>query len=130
MVNNKNNAECQTQLDETEVMDIIKSALSYSNEDEWREPIPFDDYSNLPEFPTEILPEIGREMVEAVAKVNQVDQGLPGSMYLAALSTCLSKKVQVDLGTHKEPVNIYTCPILDPGERKTSTMNLMMVSYL
>ena len=65
-------------------------------------------------------------MVEAVAKVNQVDKGLPGSMYLAALSTCLSKKCQVDLGTHTEPVNIYTCPILDPGERKTSTMNLMM----
>ncbi|MCP4254049.1 MAG: DUF3987 domain-containing protein [Candidatus Scalindua sp.] len=94
--------------------------------DGWQEPIPFDDYSNLPEFPTEILPEIGREMVEAVAKVNQVDKGLPGSMYLAALSTCLSKKVQVDLGTHTEPVNIYTCPILDSGERKTSTMNLMM----
>ena len=69
---------------------------------------------------------MGREMVEAVAKVNQVDKGLPGSMYLSALSTCLSKKVQVDLGTHTEPVNIYTCPILDPGERKTSTMNLMM----
>lgn len=105
----------------TEITDT--EALTAAN---WQEPIPFGDYSNLPEFPTEILPEIGREMVEAVAKVNQVDKGLPGSMYLAALSTCLSKKVQVDLGTHTEPVNIYTCPILDPGERKTSTMNLMM----
>jgi hypothetical protein len=94
--------------------------------DEWQEPIPFDDYSKLSEFPSEILPKIGREMVNEVAKVNQVDKGLPGSMYLAALSTCLSKKCQVDLGTHTEPVNIYACPILDPGERKTSTMNLMM----
>jgi hypothetical protein len=93
---------------------------------EWQDLIPFDDYSKLPEFPTKTLPGTGREMVEAVAKVNQVDRGLPGSMYLAALSTCLSKKVQVNLSTHTEPVNIYTCPILDPGERKTSTMNLMM----
>jgi putative DNA primase/helicase len=103
---------------------MIKNTATDANE--WQDPIPFDDYSKLPEFPIEALPEIGRKMVETVAKVNQVDKGLPGSMYLAALSTCLSKKVQVDLGTHTEPVNIYTCPILDPGERKTSTMNLMM----
>ena len=103
-----------------------RKATSGYGAEPWQDPIPFDDYSKLPEFPSEILPEAGREMVEAVAKVNQVDKGLPGSMYLSALSTCLSKKVQVDLGTHTEPVNIYTCPILDPGERKTSTMNLMM----
>ena len=106
--------------------DTVEGLVSKNTGDEWQDPIPFDDYSKLPEFPTEILPETGREMVETVARVNQVDKGLPGSMYLAALSTCLSKKVQVDLGTHTEPVNIYTCPILDPGERKTSTMNLMM----
>ncbi len=104
----------------------VDSVILGSNQEKWQDPIPFDDYSKLPEFPTEILPEIGREMVEAVSKVNQVDKGLPGSMYLAALSTCLSKKCQVDLGTHTEPVNIYTCPILDPGERKSTTMNLMM----
>ena len=106
--------------------EAVEGIVSKNTGDEWQDPIPFDDYSKLPEFPSEILPEVGRKMVEAVAKVNQVDKGLPGSMYLSALSTCLSKKVQVDLGTHTEPVNIYTCPILDPGERKTSTMNLMM----
>jgi len=110
----------------TPPQDTVESLVSKNTGDEWQDPIPFDDYSKLPEFPSEILPEVGRKMVEAVAKVNQVDKGLPGSMYLSALSTCLSKKVQVDLGTHTEPVNIYTCPILDPGERKTSTMNLMM----
>ncbi|GAX60551.1 hypothetical protein SCALIN_C13_0063 [Candidatus Scalindua japonica] len=97
-----------------------------ADENEWQDPIPFDDFSKLPEFPTEMLPVTGRKMVEAVAEVNQVDKGLPGSMYLAALSTCLSKKCQVNLLTHTEPVNIFTCPILDPGERKTSTMNIMM----
>jgi len=96
------------------------------SDEEWQDPIPFDDYSNLPEFPVEILPETGRKMVDAVSRVNQVDKGLPACMYLAALSTCLSQKIEVDLGTHVEPVNIYTCPILDPGERKTSTMRLMM----
>jgi hypothetical protein len=94
--------------------------------DDWKDPIPFDDYSDLPAFPTEMLGAIGVEMVESVAVTNQVDSGLPASMYLAALSTCLSRKLSVDLRTHNEPVNIYTCPILDSGERKTATMQLMM----
>lgn len=127
--NDKNNPP----LPEEEINAVIRSILKkheqnikVNNIEPWQDPIPFDDYSNLPEFPTGILPSPGREMVEAVARVNQVDKGLPASIYLAALSTCLSKKATVDLGTHIEPVNIYTCPILDPGERKTSTMRLIM----
>jgi len=120
------NQQNKPPLSEAQINKIVKSIARYKEGDDWQAPIPFDDYSRLSEFPTEALPLIGREMVEAVAKVNQVDKGLPGSMYLSVLSTSLSKKVLVDLGTHKEPVNIYTCPILDPGERKTSTMNLMM----
>ncbi len=91
----------------------------------WQEPIPFNNYSNLPEFLIDILPNPGREMVERVAIVNQVDVGLPASIYLSALSTCLSKKVTVNLITHNEPVNIYSCSILGSGERKSSTLNLM-----
>jgi replicative DNA helicase len=120
------NQQNEPPLSESQVDKIVKSIARYKENADWQTPIPFDDYSRLPEFPTEALPLIGREMVEAVSRVNQVDKGLPSSMYLSVLSTCLSKKVLVDLGTHKEPVNIYTCPILDPGERKTSTMNLMM----
>jgi hypothetical protein len=97
-------------------------ALTAAN---WQEPIPFNNYSILPEFPIDILPSPGREMVERVAIVNQVDAGLPASIYLAVLSTCLSKKATVNLITHSEPVNVYTCTILDSGERKSSTLNLM-----
>ena len=120
------NKQNKPPLAETQIDKIVRSVTRYKQDTDWQTPISFDDYSRLPEFPTEALPLIGREMVEAVSRVNQVDKGLPGSMYLSVLSTCLSKKALVDLGTHKEPVNIYTCPILDPGERKTSTMNLMM----
>jgi replicative DNA helicase len=120
------NQQNEPPLSEEQINKIVKSIARYKEDDDWQNPIPFDDYSRLPEFPTEALPSIGREMVETVSRVNQVDKGLPGSMYLSVLSTCLSKKVLVSLGSHKEPVNIYTCPILDPGERKTTTMNLMM----
>lgn len=113
-----------------EGLELCRKANSNNGEwadvDEWEEPIPFDDYSKLPRFPAENLPPMAFEMVEQVSKVNQVDVGLPASMYLSALSTSLSKKVLVDLGTHKESVNLYTCPILDSGERKTATMRIMM----
>ena len=94
--------------------------------DDWKDPTPFEDYSGLPTFPTESLGGLGFEIVESIAKVNQVDTGLPASMYLSALSTCLSKKFSIDLKTHTEPVNIFTCPCLDSGERKTTTMRTMM----
>jgi len=120
------NQQNKPPLSEAQINKIAKSIARYKEDDDWQTPISFDNYSRLPQFPTEVLPSIGREMVETVSRVNQVDKGLPGSMYLSVLSTCLSKKVLVSLGSHKEPVNIYTCPILDPGERKTTTMNLMM----
>jgi hypothetical protein len=94
-------------------------------EEEWVEPIPFDSYDALPDFPIEALPQAGREMVEATADVNQVDPGLPASIYLACLSVALAKKACVNLASHSEPLNIYTASVLDSGERKSSTMRTM-----
>lgn len=99
---------------------------SFQIKKKWQDPIPFDDYSQLPRFPTEYFPPMAFELLEQVAKVNQVDAGLPASMYLSALSTCLAKKAVVNLDTHIEPVNLYTCPVLDSGERKTSTMRIII----
>lgn len=127
--NSKNNPP----LPEKEIVGVINSILQKHEQENmkvnieaWQEPIPFDNYFSLPEFPTEILPSPGREMVVELAKINQVDVGLPASIYLGVLSACLSKKAIVNLNTHEEPVNIYICSILDSGGRKTSTMRLMM----
>ncbi len=92
---------------------------------EWIDPIPLDEYSLLPEFPTDLLPSIGYEIVQSVAEVNQVDPGLPGSLYLATLATSLAKKIEVNLITHQEPINIYVCAVLDSGERKTRTESII-----
>ncbi len=127
--NSKNNPP----LSEVEIREVIKSIMKKHEQENpkanyaeaWQDIIPFDDYSVLPAFPSHVLPEIGREIVETVASVNQVDSGLAGSIYLGALSTCIGGKVEVDLRTHKEPLNIYLCPVLDSGERKSSTMKCM-----
>jgi hypothetical protein len=95
------------------------------NNDDWPDPIPFNDYSRLPDFPVNVLPQIGREMVKAVSEVNQVDPGMTASIYLSVLSACVAKKGVVDLISHKEPLNNYTCSILASGERKSSTMDIM-----
>jgi len=112
-------------LDEIRENNTEQTRASSKTQEEWAEPIPLTDYSQLPQFPSEVLPDIGREIVETVALVNQVDTGLIGSIYLSVLATCTAKKAEVDLKTHKEPLNIFTCSVLDSGERKTSTMSIM-----
>ncbi|MGD0884915.1 MAG: YfjI family protein [Thermodesulfovibrionales bacterium] len=93
--------------------------------DEWTDPVPFNDYSTLPDFPVNLLPKIGREMVITVSEVNQIDAGLAASSYLSVVATCVQQKAKVDLISHKEPLNIYTCSILPSGNRKSSTMDIM-----
>ncbi|MGR3219112.1 MAG: DUF3987 domain-containing protein [Candidatus Anammoxibacter sp.] len=91
----------------------------------WEDLIPFNGYSGLPAFPFQVFGGIGRDIVEAVADVSQVDPGLTGTIYLSMLSSCLVGKAVVDLKTHIEPVNIYTCSALDSGERKSVTLKTM-----
>lgn len=104
---------------------ISDFARQASENDEWPEPVPFDQYSSLPDFPVDALSGIGREIVEIVSEVNQVDAALPACFYLGALSACLAKKARVDLVSHKEPLNLYLCPIAESGERKTATCEIM-----
>lgn len=94
-------------------------------QEEWQTPVPFDDYSLLPYFPIKALPESGREMVKAVSEVNQVDPGLTASIYLSVLSACMARKADINLVSHREPLNIFTCSILPSGDRKSSTMDVM-----
>lgn len=104
---------------------VEEVSRSSTIDSDWPEIIPLDDFSRLPAFPVEVLPAIGREFVEHVVEVNQVDTGLPASIYLAILAACAAKKFEVDLITHREPVNLFICPVLDSGNRKTTTMSNM-----
>jgi hypothetical protein len=92
------------------------------DEYEWSEPIPLDDESELPKFPTQVLPRKGREMVEAVAETNQVSRAMAGTAYIAVLATVLQKKAYVDLETHTEPLSIYAVTAAEPGKRKSQTL--------
>ena len=108
-------------------MDGVSESYSTreSQAEEWPEPIPLGDYANLPDFPADVLPSPGREMVEAVAEVNQVDKGLVAGCYFAVLSLALAKKVEVDLITHQEPCNCFFVGVAESGTRKTGTLGVM-----
>ncbi|MDA8104751.1 MAG: YfjI family protein [Nitrospiraceae bacterium] len=64
-------------------------------------------------------------MVKRIGEVNQVDVGLAGSIYLACLATAVSKKAEIDLLSHREPLNIFTVSVLDSGNRKSTTVSSM-----
>lgn len=93
--------------------------------EDWPEPIPFNSYDTLPDFPIGALPDWGQQIVKTVSEVNQVDTGLTATIFLSVLSACLGKKIEIDLISHREPVNIYTAEILPVGERKSKTLNVM-----
>lgn len=93
--------------------------------DIWPEPIPFDNYNTLPDFPINALPDLGQRIVKVVSEVNQVDAGLTASIYLSVLSASVQKKAEINLISHSEPLNLYTCGILPSGLRKSATMNKM-----
>lgn len=103
----------------------VHSNAGIISEDTWPDPIPFDNLSALPDFPIKTLPSIGQEIISIVSEVVQVDSALPTTIYLSVLAAALSKKVVIDLSTHTESPNLYTCGILESGERKTSTMGVM-----
>jgi replicative DNA helicase len=85
----------------------------------WSDPIRFNDYSQLSEFPIEAIPGPCGEMAQAISRHCQVDSGLASSMVLATISTAIGGKVKVNLGTHREPTNIYAISVIGSGNRKS-----------
>lgn len=123
--NEKNSPPMDSREIHRTVKSIFERHQKTSVNQEWPEPIPFDDFSVLPDFPVELLPGIGRETVKVVSEVNQVDPGLAALNYLSVLSACLGKKAVVNLISHTEPLNIFTCAIYESGNRKSTTQAVM-----
>ncbi len=85
----------------------------------WPEPIPFNDYSLLPDFPVDAIPGIYGSMVRELATSCQVDAGLPGSQMLAVLSAAIGARLKIHLDSHTEQGNLYLLSVIGSGNRKT-----------
>jgi len=83
-------------------------------------PEPLESYPQPP-FPIEVLPEIGRDMVMAVARSTDTSPDLGAMMFLGVLSLALAKKVKVCVRPDwVESVNLYVMVGALSGERKSS----------
>lgn len=87
-------------------------------------------WSDLPPFPVDALPDIIRRYVSAVAEHSQTASDMAAVISLGVLAICLQGKYKVE-GTpgYYEPLSLYTVVIAAPGERKSSVMR-DMTKYL
>jgi len=100
----------------------LKKVISNTN---WLDPLPVNNTSLLPDFPIDALPEFGKDIVNSIVEVVQVDPSIPGSILLSILSMALGKKIIVNLVSHEEPVNLYLCSVAGSGERKSPTVKIL-----
>ncbi|MBT6485516.1 MAG: DUF3987 domain-containing protein [Planctomycetaceae bacterium] len=94
-----------------------------SKPEEWEKIKPFD-HSDLPPFPTGVLPDDLREWVEAESHATQTPPDLAALLSLAVLSSTIARRVTVEPRTGwKEPVNLFVACLLGSGNRKSAVFN-------
>ncbi len=83
-------------------------------------------WSDLPAFPLDALPETLRSYAAAVAEHSQTSPDMASVIGLGVLSVCLQGKYQVE-GTpgYTEQLSLYTAVIASSGERKSGVMRPM-----
>jgi replicative DNA helicase len=95
------------------------------------EPIPLATGRPLSPFPTEALPQIVKNMVEAAAAALQVDVGATATSALTSMAAACGGRVFIQIKPGwVEPTNLYTVTVADPGERKSSTQEVMMTGLV
>lgn len=86
----------------------------------WPEIVSFD-VLDLPDFPTGALPDVLREWVEAESHATQTPADLAALLALSVCSVGIARRVVVEPRPGwREPVNLFTAVLLEPGNRKSA----------
>ncbi|WP_145247878.1 DUF3987 domain-containing protein [Aeoliella mucimassa] len=89
----------------------------------WPEIQPFD-VLYLPEFPTAMLPEVLRNWVEAESHATQTPADLAALLALSVCAVGIARRVVVEPRPGwREPVNLFTAVLLEPGNRKSAVFS-------
>ncbi len=103
-------------------LDEVKRQLRRSGV--WPTPVRLDDV-NLPELDLGMLPGFLATFCGAVSSSLQIPVELVLSAALAAVATAVQGKARVLVKTdYSEPLNIYQCCALPPGERKSAVVDI------
>lgn len=90
---------------------------------DWEKPILFDDVK-LPPFPENVFPKWVQEYVLGIRDFTETPLELSSMMALAVLSTCVARVLRIEIKPdYSEPLNLWLCPSLEPGNRKTEVVN-------
>ncbi|MDQ5936402.1 MAG: hypothetical protein QG574_3738 [Cyanobacteriota bacterium erpe_2018_sw_21hr_WHONDRS-SW48-000092_B_bin.40] len=84
-------------------------------------------FAELPEVSPDCFPNWVGNMASEVAANTQTPVGMALMLALSMMATCLQRKIEVEGITagHREPVSIWTCSVLPPGNNKSAVFNLM-----
>jgi hypothetical protein len=93
----------------------------------WEKPSPLTVVSTLPGFPVKVFPSWLRQFVEEVATSMQTPVDLPATLALGALATASGGRAVVEVRADwTEPTNLFTAPVMPPGERKSPVLRAIM----
>lgn len=99
---------------------------SSAAQDDWDEPT-WPGPSSPPPLPTAGLPDWIQDHVESVAGFTQTPPAMAVMFSLAGLSTALSNKGVVKIRSGwTEPLTLWTMTILEPANRKSAVLKLML----
>lgn len=105
---------------------ILPDAYNAADAVVWDTPIPFDEY-DLPTFPVDALPEVIRRYVLAVAESTQTSVDMAAVEALGVVSLCSQGKYFIRGNADwAEPLNTYMVVIMEPAERKSSVLSMMI----
>ena len=86
----------------------------------WPEIISFDALE-LPDFPTDALPRVLRQWVEAESHATQTPTDLAALLVLSVCSARIAGRLVIEARPGwQEPVNLFTAVLLEPGNRKSA----------
>jgi len=95
---------------------------------DWPQPQLFsrEGEPETPDIPTKLLPGDLGLYCQAVTDYLQTPPGLSVMLTLSAVSACVQKKFEVELENgYREPINLWSMTVLEPGSRKTSAINMV-----
>ncbi|MGI8961479.1 MAG: DUF3987 domain-containing protein [Bryobacteraceae bacterium] len=88
----------------------------------WPDPILFTD-DEVELLRPDVLPGILGEYSQALARFTETPPELPVLAVLGVLSTAAAGKIRIEAEPgYVEPVNVYVCPVLESGNRKTAVV--------
>jgi len=133
----ENRLRCDPPLEVPEVQRIAESISQYSaaqvqqraRSEDWPDPIPFTQALPDP-IPEGCIPGWLGDMARATAAHTETPFDLSALLSVAIASAGLAGKavVSAEHGYH-EPLNLYMCPAMESGNRKTSVFNTLLTPF-